>query len=116
KAATARTWMKRVEAFPDFRFTAKLWRRFTHERKRAWTKAEVKEARAALDAMHRKDRLAAVVMQFPWSFRNDETGRQWLGDLITSFDGLPLVVEVRDSSWLENDFFQELLESGVGFV
>jgi uncharacterized protein YecE (DUF72 family) len=36
---------------PSFRFTAKLWRRFTHDRGTAWTDAEVKEARAAFDVL-----------------------------------------------------------------
>ncbi|HET9751613.1 MAG TPA: DUF72 domain-containing protein, partial [Myxococcales bacterium] len=30
--AVARAWSERVQERPDFRFTAKLWRRFTHER------------------------------------------------------------------------------------
>src|SRR3954463_7734826 len=46
---TAAKWVERVEDFPDFKFTTKLWKRFTHERKSAWTRAEVKEAKAAYD-------------------------------------------------------------------
>ena len=30
-------WVKRVEHNPAFKFTAKLWKRFTHERATAWT-------------------------------------------------------------------------------
>ena len=43
--ATADKWVARVEPFPDFKFTAKLWKRFTHERKTAWTRAEVRDRR-----------------------------------------------------------------------
>src|SRR4051794_1401601 len=35
KAAAA--WARRVEENPRFKFTAKLWRRFTHERASGWT-------------------------------------------------------------------------------
>jgi uncharacterized protein YecE (DUF72 family) len=48
---TADKWIARVSDFPDFRFTAKLWKRFTHDRGTAWTRAEVKEARGAFDRM-----------------------------------------------------------------
>jgi uncharacterized protein YecE (DUF72 family) len=47
--STADKWAARVAEFPDFDFTAKLWKRFTHERKTAWTRAEVKEACVPLD-------------------------------------------------------------------
>jgi uncharacterized protein YecE (DUF72 family) len=52
-----------VKPNPRFRFTAKLWRGFTHERK-ATTEDEklVKDGRAPLVEA---DRLGAVLMQFP---------------------------------------------------
>ena len=44
-AKTVRSWMARVSGQPDFRFTAKVWRRFTHER-RAFDAADVRAARS----------------------------------------------------------------------
>jgi len=35
-------WVKRVDHNPAFKFTAKLWKRFTHERGSAWTTDDVK--------------------------------------------------------------------------
>lgn len=115
-ARIARTWLSRVEHNDDFRFTAKLNRRFTHERKTAWTKAEVKEAREAFDVMHDRGRLGAVLLQFPWSFKRGDVEQEWLRDLLHAFDELPLVVEVRHDSWNTPEFFAELEEKGVGFV
>ena len=40
-AAIAKKWVNRVDAQPHFRFTAKLWKRFTHERGTAWSKDDV---------------------------------------------------------------------------
>ena len=34
-------WLERTAENPRFTFTAKLWRRFTHERSQAWTVGEV---------------------------------------------------------------------------
>ena len=115
-AKVARTWDDRVSGNDDFRFTAKLNRRFTHERNSAWTKDEVKEAREAFDAMHERERLGAVLLQFPWSFKRGEGEQEWLRDLIAAFAPLPLVVEVRHDSWNTPEFFAELESRGVGFV
>ena len=111
----AKGWAERVADNPRFRFTAKLSRRFTHERE-AWTREEVREARAGFDALMTRQRLGAVLLQFPWSFRRDDDNREWLGDLVSALEGLPLVVEVRHESWNTPEFFVGLLERGVGFV
>ena len=89
---TARSWAARVEANPRFRFTAKLWRRFTHQRKEAWTQDEVDQVRAGLDPLHRTGRLGAVLLQFPWSFRRTDENRDWLGDVADAFAAYPLVI------------------------
>lgn len=111
----ARSWCERVAARPDFRFTAKLWQRLTHERE-AYGAEEVKQARAALDALAEAHRLGAVLVQFPWSFRRDAAALEWLRDLVGALAGLPLVVEVRHASWNVPETYAELAERGVGFV
>jgi uncharacterized protein YecE (DUF72 family) len=109
-------WVERVADCRDFRFAAKLWRRFTHERASAWTKTEVKQTRTGLLPLLESGRLNALLVQFPWSFRNDETNRDWLDDVRRAFDDFPLVVEVRHAGWNEPRFFDWLAENGVGFV
>ncbi len=71
-AKAARGWCRRVTHNPGFRFTAKLWQRFTHEREAAFTAEEVRLAREAPDALAQEGRLGAVLMQFPWSFMREE--------------------------------------------
>lgn len=115
-ARTTASWVKRVEDFKKFRFTAKLWKRFTHERAKAWTTAEVDQVRDGFDVMMESDKLGAVLLQFPWSFKHSEENREWLGDVVRTFSMYPLVVEVRHSSWLAPDFMQWLHDAGVGFV
>jgi uncharacterized protein YecE (DUF72 family) len=115
-ARTASSWVQRVEEYKNFRFTAKLWKRFTHERNKAWTTTEVDQVRAGFDVMMESGRLGAVLLQFPWSFKRTEENREWLGDVTRAFRQYPLVVEVRHSSWLEPAFLKALEEEGVGFV
>jgi Protein of unknown function DUF72 len=48
---TTASWVRRVKDHHQFRFTAKLWKRFTHERDKAWTRAEVDQVRQGFDVM-----------------------------------------------------------------
>jgi len=114
-AKVARSWAKRVGHLPDFRFTAKAWRRFTHDRE-AFSAEEARLAREAPDALAEEGRLGAVLLQFPWSFKRDEASREWLRDVASAFAGLPLVLEVRHASWNVAETYRELSEQGVGFV
>ena len=115
-AKVARAWADRVSHNRDFRFTAKLHRRFTHERKSAWTRDEVKEARETFDTLRDRGVLGAVLLQFPWSFKREPVSEEWLRDLLKAFPALPLVVEVRHASWNTPEFFAELESRGAGFV
>jgi uncharacterized protein YecE (DUF72 family) len=115
-AATAKQWVRRVSAHRDFTFTAKLWRRFTHERKEAFTRAEIREACAGIGPLHAAGRLGALLVQFPWSFRRTDVNRQWLDDVTRSFAKFPLVIEVRHATWNVPEFYEELVERGIGFV
>lgn len=115
-AKVARAWCRRVAHNPDFRFTAKLWRRFTHEREAAFSAEEVRLAREAPDALAEEGRLGAVLMQFPWSFKREEATREWLADVARAMKGLPLVLEVRHASWNVPELYQGLSEQGIGFV
>src|SRR5688572_28920185 len=114
--ATADKWVARVEPFRDFKFTAKLCKRFTHERKTAWTRAEFREACVPMDRLHGAGRLGALLLQFPWSFRRTDENREWLDDVVRAFRTFPLVLEVRHESWNTPAFYDSLSERGVGFV
>jgi uncharacterized protein YecE (DUF72 family) len=115
-AKVAAAWAERVRANRDFRFTAKLWRRFTHERGSAWSAADVRAAREGLDVLLDAGRLGAVLMQFPWSFKHDDANQEWLRDLVRAFAHLPLVLEVRHVSWNDPRVVEWLVDNGVGLV
>ncbi|WP_224249251.1 DUF72 domain-containing protein [Hyalangium gracile] len=112
----AHLWLERTEFNPNFRFTAKLWKRFTHERSEPWTAEDVRWARVGLSLLRDAGRLGAVLVQFPWSFRNEPKNRDHVDAIVSAFEGLPLVLEVRHASWNEPSYYAELVERGLGFV
>jgi len=108
-----RHWLERVAANPAFRFTAKLWQRFTHEGGAG--SQEVAAARAGFDVLQAAGRLGAVLLQFPFSFHNTPENRAHLEKLLTLFRDYPLVVEVRHSTWNQKEFYEFLHHHGAGF-
>jgi uncharacterized protein YecE (DUF72 family) len=105
--AMVRSWLKRIEDRPDFLLSLKLYQAFTHARE-GFTAKDVDDVRQAADLVRLQGRLAALLVQFPWSFRNSPQNMEYLGRLLALFDGYPLAVEVRHASW-ETPEFQGLL-------
>jgi uncharacterized protein YecE (DUF72 family) len=110
---TARHWLRRVEHNPNFVFTAKLFRAFTHERGKA-TGEDEKLFRAGMQPLLAVGKLGAVLVQFPWSFRNEIAERDYLKELVTKFKEYPLIVELRHESWNSPRVLQTLEDLGVG--
>jgi len=108
-----RGWISRIESNPNFKFTVKLWQRFTHER--APTRDDEKMFKQGLRPLAEAGRLGALLVQFPWSFKNTPENRHYLGSVFIQFLEYPLVLEVRHSSWNEPDVFQMLAAQNIGF-
>lgn len=109
----ARAWVRSVDHNKNFRFTAKLWQRFTHDR--AATHDDEKLFKEGLNPLMQMGRLGALLLQFPWSFKNSDENRSYVASLCGQFAEYPLVLEVRHSSWNLPEIFDMLGELGVGF-
>jgi len=120
-----REWCRKTGAVnPEFVFSAKLYQGFTHcprgtrQPSPFQLKVDPKEeklAREGLDSIAVEGKLAAVLMQFPISFKNADDTRDYLFNLISRFSEYPLVLEIRHSSWNDPDLLSRLAEHGVGF-
>jgi len=102
--ALVRSWLKRIEAHPDFLLSLKLHQAFTHARA-GYGQKDVDDVKAALDVLRLGGRLAALLVQFPWSYRNTPENFDYLLRLLEAFAGYPLAVEVRHASWDEPGFY-----------
>lgn len=116
----AERWVDLVADRPRFRFTAKLQDVFTH---RALPESEgerdqaVGEFAAGLAPLAACGKLAAVLVQFPWSFRRDERGEERLEWIATHFGPAsaarwPLALELRHRSWFEPEPLARVRELG----
>ena len=111
--STTKAWAQRVAANKEFTFTAKLHRLFTHERGKA-TAADEKEFRSGMAPLVKAGKLGALLLQFPWSFKNTVEDRIYLAALLEKFGEYPLVLEVRHASWNTPAMYEWLEERGVG--
>lgn len=111
--AVARQWLGRVAGNPRFLFTAKLWQQFTHECD--LSAANERAFRPAMEVLLEAEKLGALLAQFPWSFKNIPENRDYLEQLAVRFRDFPLVVEVRHASWNDREFYEWLVERGIGF-
>ena len=98
RARDAERWVRVVEPHENFRFTAKLDRVFTHQAADPGEEAE-RRYRDGLAPLAHAGRLAAVLLQFPYSFHNTSANRSRLARLLNRFGDYPLVVEWRHRSW-----------------
>jgi len=126
KPELVKLWCKRVASVnPDFLFTAKLYRAFTHSPLavmeptsaasiRPTDEDEVK-TREGLDALASEGRLGALLIQFPVSFKNTSLNREYIERLVRQFIEFPCVVEVRDSSWDNPETLQTFAQRNVAF-
>jgi uncharacterized protein YecE (DUF72 family) len=112
-ASTAKSWANRVATNREFTFSAKLHRIFTHERGKA-TAEDEKVFREGIDPLFNAGRLGALLLQFPWSFKNNDEDRVYLTKLLDRFKDYPLVLEVRHASWNDASVYEWLEERGVG--
>lgn len=108
---TAESWVRRTAHNPDFTFTAKAHRSWTHQRERH----EVRATLDGLEPLREAGRLAAVLLQFPQSFHRNPEAMEHLARLSDSAPGWPLVLEVRHSSWDHKDLAGSLASAGIGW-
>jgi uncharacterized protein YecE (DUF72 family) len=111
----ARDWVRKVAHNPRFQFAAKLWQGFTHEGTGLGSQEE-KLFKEGIEPLISSGKLGALLLQFPWRFKNEPASREWLTRLLDAFLEYPLVVEFRHSSWLRPETLRFLRERNVGFA
>ena len=121
-----RFWSQKAAAVnPNFLFTAKLHRSFTHSPLAVMeptSAASIRPndederlAREGLDSLAAEGTLGALLIQFPVSFKNTGLNREYLEQLLRQFIEYPRVIEVRHESWNNPETLAEFMRQNVGF-
>lgn len=90
------SWLRQVDN-DDFLFTIKLHRDFTH--KKIFGDNEVKKIKTNLDILNESQRLAGILIQFPYSFNCCDANISYMKNLIDLFQDYEKFIEVRHKSW-----------------
>ena len=108
-------WVKKTSHNANFKFTAKLWQKFTHE-KESFSSEDEKLFKEGINPLQEHNKLGALLIQYPWSFKYGQDTIRLLNEVIARFKEYPLIVEFRHNSWLSNNVVLPLLqEQAVGF-
>ena len=110
----AESWIRRTEHLPEFRFTAKSHRSWTHERTQDLPRA-VADTLDGLRPLREADRLGALLVQFPQSFHHDASATGRLERILEQAEGWPVVIEVRHRSWEADEAAEWFRDNAVGW-
>jgi uncharacterized protein YecE (DUF72 family) len=131
RADVTRAWVDRTPR--DFEFSLKLYQKFTHPRmfkeaelKKApasegalldllahVTQSDIDDYRNGIDPLARAGRIGALLAQFPASFKDTPSSRDYLAQLLRAFSDYRVAVELRHKSW--SDAFGETIGLLNGF-
>ncbi|MBI4832191.1 MAG: DUF72 domain-containing protein [Candidatus Lindowbacteria bacterium] len=106
-------WLRRVRDIEGFGFTVKLWQRFTHSREERWQPSELEDFLRRIRPIFESDVGGALLAQFPHSFHLTPENLEYLHELVSRIENIPVVVEVRHFSWNNPEAFAALEEMGV---
>jgi uncharacterized protein YecE (DUF72 family) len=113
--AFAQSWVRKTP--PDFKFTAKLWQKFTHPKMFESVTSEVAAISQddvvfflkGIEPIARAGKLGAILAQFPPSFGNNDFNRQIINAVSHTFGDYSLAVELRHKSWSDDPKTASLL-------
>lgn len=98
-----------------FMFAIKAHRSITHEITSSYSD-DIKRFIESVKPLQYYSKLAAIVVQFPYSFHYTPKRRKYLQNLCTLFADLPLAVEFRNSEWQKESVYQGLRDFNAALV
>jgi uncharacterized protein YecE (DUF72 family) len=98
-----------------FLFSIKAHRSLTHEVGEDAAEA-ARTFRQGIEPLVDSSRLAAVLLQFPYSFHYTPESRKHLDRVSTLLAGLPLAFEFRSSEWQRPSVYKTMGERGISLV
>ena len=108
----SKSWLDRTENRPDFFFTAKLHKDFTHEGK--ISQDMVRQFHKGFEPLTAAGKLKHLLVQFRYDYCDNKINRRHLSAIVENFcEVFEPVVEVRHKSWENPDALDFLNQLGV---
>lgn len=99
----------------DFDFAVKVHQSITHEISESFSN-DVKLFKVGIEPLIQASKLAAILIQFPYSFHYTAESRKHLLAICEEFEALPAAVEFRNSEWQRDSVYNGLKEHNITFV
>ncbi len=105
-----------VERAPDgFLFSIKGHKSMTHDRLDDWPE-QVTIFKRGIVPLVETEKLAAVLLQFPFSFGYTPENRKYLYNLCSELSPLPTVLEFRNDRWQQESVYDTMRDLNVGYT
>jgi uncharacterized protein YecE (DUF72 family) len=97
------------------RFTVKAFQDLTHNLDKSRYQALVYEFRKALEPLIKENLLLCALFQFPESYHYEKNERLYLDALLKEISDVPVVVEMRNADWQNEQVYNALRQRNVGW-
>jgi len=97
------------------KFSVKVFKDLTHALDKSQYQQLVFEFKKALDPLRNDNVLLCVLLQFPESFHYDKQERFYLDSFLKELSDVPIVVEMRNTKWQNDQVYNALRERKVGW-
>ena len=97
----------------DFIFSVKANSIMTHQREAG--PKDFGDFIKGISPLIEREQLASVLAQFPWTFKFNSKNLDYLKYLKENIIDLPLVIEFRNISWINDETFEFLEQNELGF-
>ena len=96
-------------------FSVKAFQGLTHASDKNQYRQLSSDFKKALEPLQQDNVLLCSLLQFPESFRYEKDQRFYLDALLKELSGIPLVVEMRNTQWQNDQVYNALCERQTGW-
>ncbi|MDR0290340.1 MAG: DUF72 domain-containing protein [Treponema sp.] len=97
-------------------FTVKAFQDLTHAAEKSHFQPMVAEFKKALEPLLAEHKLLCALFQFPQSFHYEKEERIYLDKLLNEVRDIPVVVEMRNAKWQNDQVYNALRQRRVGWA
>jgi uncharacterized protein YecE (DUF72 family) len=97
-------------------FTVKAFQDITHSADKSRYQPLIAEFKKALEPLLDEHRLLCVLFQFPQSFHYEKEERIYLDNLLKEVSDIPVVVEMRNAKWQNDQVYNALRQRNVAWA